>query len=102
LLGKTPLTKKAHKKSLISIEQSLVTGPNCQAGRGKDGTAVNLGQAWLLQKGEVKEASTWAAVSGRGGAALEHRNLSLGVFQMRSEGKMAADLEMMTLLFYQL
>jgi hypothetical protein len=40
------------------------------------------------------------AVSGRGGAVLEHGNLSLGVSQVRSEGKMAADLEMVTLLFY--
>jgi hypothetical protein len=48
MLGKMPLTKKAHKKSLTSIEQSLMEGQNCQAGRGKDGAAVNLGQAWLL------------------------------------------------------
>jgi hypothetical protein len=50
VLGKTLLTKKAHKKSLTSIEQSLMTGPNCQAGQGKDGNgaAGNLGQAWLL------------------------------------------------------
>jgi hypothetical protein len=48
LLAKTPLTKKAHKKSLTSIEQSLMAGPNCQAGQGKDGTAANLGQVWLL------------------------------------------------------
>jgi hypothetical protein len=27
--------KKAHEKSLMSIEQSLMAGPNCQAGRGK-------------------------------------------------------------------
>jgi hypothetical protein len=48
LLGKTLLTKKAHKKSLMSIEQSLMAGPNCQAGWEKDGTAAILGQAWLL------------------------------------------------------
>jgi hypothetical protein len=48
LLGKMPLTKKAHEKSLTSIQQSLMAGPNCQAGQGKDGAAVNLGQAWLL------------------------------------------------------
>jgi hypothetical protein len=42
------LTKKAHEKSLTSIEQSLMAGPNCQAGSGKNGTAVFLGQAWLL------------------------------------------------------
>jgi hypothetical protein len=47
-LGKMPLTKKAHEKSLTSIEQSLMAGPNCQAGQGKDGAAANLGQAWLL------------------------------------------------------
>jgi hypothetical protein len=35
VLGKTPLTKKAHKKSLTSIEQSLMAGSNCQAGQGK-------------------------------------------------------------------
>jgi hypothetical protein len=41
---------------------------------GKDGAAANLGQAWLLQKRKVKEVSTCAGVSGRGGADLEHRN----------------------------
>jgi hypothetical protein len=48
MLGKTLLIKKAHKKSLTSIEQSLMAGPNCQAGWGKDGAAVILGQALLL------------------------------------------------------
>jgi hypothetical protein len=48
MLGKTLLTKKAYEKSLTSIEQSLMAGPNWQAGPGKDGTGVNLGQAWLL------------------------------------------------------
>jgi hypothetical protein len=33
LLGKTPLSKKAHEKSLTFIEQSLMAGPNCQAGQ---------------------------------------------------------------------
>jgi hypothetical protein len=70
------LTKKAHEKSLTSIEQSLMAGPNCQAGRGKDGTAAILGQAWLLWKGEVKEVSACTVVSGRGGAVLEHGNFS--------------------------
>jgi hypothetical protein len=42
------LTKKAHEKSLTSIEQSLMADPNCQAGRGKDGAAAILGQAWLF------------------------------------------------------
>jgi hypothetical protein len=44
MIRKMPLTKKAYKKSLTSIEQSLMAGPNCQVGQGKDGTAVNLGQ----------------------------------------------------------
>jgi hypothetical protein len=47
LLGTTPLTKKAHEKSLTSIEQSLMTGSNCQAGWGKDGTDLSLGEQWL-------------------------------------------------------
>jgi hypothetical protein len=38
-LGKMPLTKKAHEKNLTPVEQSLMAGPNCQAGQGKDGTA---------------------------------------------------------------
>jgi hypothetical protein len=29
---KNPLTKKAQEKSLTYIEQSLMAGPNCQAG----------------------------------------------------------------------
>jgi hypothetical protein len=48
ILGKTPLSKKAHEKSLTSIEQGLMAGPNCQAGQGKDGTAQSLGKQWLL------------------------------------------------------
>jgi hypothetical protein len=48
MLGRTLLTKKAYEKNLTSIEQSLMAGPNCQAGLGKDGVAANLGQAWLL------------------------------------------------------
>jgi hypothetical protein len=48
MLGKMPLTKKAQEKSLMSIEQSLMAGPNCQAGQGKDGTAPSLGEQWLL------------------------------------------------------
>jgi hypothetical protein len=52
--------------------------PNCQAGQGKDGAAPSLGKQWLLQKGEDKEASTGAVVSGRGGAVLECGNLFKG------------------------
>jgi hypothetical protein len=48
MLGKTPLTKKAHKKSLMSIEQNLMAGPNCQAAWGKDGAAPRLDGEWLL------------------------------------------------------
>jgi hypothetical protein len=48
VLGKTPLLKKAHEKSLTSIEQNLTAGPNCQAGQGKDGAAPSLGEQWLL------------------------------------------------------
>jgi hypothetical protein len=48
VLGKMLLTKKAHEKSLTSIEQSLMAGPNCQAGWQKDGTALSLGEQWLL------------------------------------------------------
>jgi hypothetical protein len=40
--------KESHEKRLTSIEQSLMAGPNCQAGWGKDGAAANLGQVWLL------------------------------------------------------
>jgi hypothetical protein len=48
LLGKTLLSKKAHEKSLTSIQQDLMAGPNCQAGRGKDGAAPSLGEQLLL------------------------------------------------------
>jgi hypothetical protein len=44
-------------------------------------------------EGEGKEVSACAAVSGRGGAVLEHGNLSLGVSHVRSEGKMATNLD---------
>jgi hypothetical protein len=45
-----------------------MAGPNCQAGRGKDGTAAILGQAWLLWKGEGKEVSAlvvWGCLRAR-------------------------------------
>jgi hypothetical protein len=48
---------KAHEKSLTS--KSLNPG-----WLGKGGTEQTLGQAWLLQKGEVKEVSTCVVVSG--------------------------------------
>jgi hypothetical protein len=55
-----------------------MAGPNCQAGQGKDGAVTNLGQAWLLWKGKIKEVSACMVVSGRGGAVLEHGNLFKG------------------------
>jgi hypothetical protein len=55
MLGKKPLTKKAREKSLTSIEQSLMAGPNCQAGRGKDGAAPSLGEQWLFRRGRVRK-----------------------------------------------
>jgi hypothetical protein len=48
MLGKTTLSKKAHEKIPTSIEQSLMAGPNCQAGQGKDGATPSLGEQWLL------------------------------------------------------
>jgi hypothetical protein len=48
MLRKGPLSKKAHKKSLMSIEQSLMASPNCQAGQGKEVTDLSLGKQWLL------------------------------------------------------
>jgi hypothetical protein len=47
MLAKMPLTKKAHEKNLTSIEQSLMAGPNCQAGWGKNGAAASLGDSGL-------------------------------------------------------
>jgi hypothetical protein len=56
-----------------------MAGSNRQAGREEDGAAQTLGQAWLLQKGEGKEVSACAVVSGRGGAVLERQNFCLEV-----------------------
>jgi hypothetical protein len=74
-----PLSKKAQEKSLTSIEQSLMAGPNCHAGRGK----MVQPQVWVSSgfygRGESKEVSACAVVSGRVGAVLEHRNLRVGV-----------------------
>jgi hypothetical protein len=47
MLGKMPLTKKAHEKSLMS--KGKVNGRLEPPGwLGKDGTAQILGQVWLL------------------------------------------------------
>jgi hypothetical protein len=106
VLGKTPLTKKAQEKSLTSTEQNLMAGPNCQAGQGKMAQQQFWARHGFFRRGRLRKlAHVW--FSGRGGAVLEHRNfcsrtaLSLGVSQVRSEDKMAADLQMATLLFYQ-
>jgi hypothetical protein len=52
VLHKGTVRKNTHKESSREKShgqgQSLMAGPNCQAGRGKDGTAQTLGQAWLL------------------------------------------------------
>jgi hypothetical protein len=47
MLGKTPLSKKAHEKTHVH-RAKLMSGPNFQAGRGKDGAAPSLGEQWLL------------------------------------------------------
>jgi hypothetical protein len=58
-------------------------------------------------EGEVKEVSACVVVSVRGGAVIVREfllkaGLSLVVSQVRSEDKMATDLQMATLLFYQI
>jgi hypothetical protein len=54
LLGKTPLSKKAQEKSLTSIEQGLMAGPNCQAGQGKDGAARVWASSGFYRRGRVR------------------------------------------------
>jgi hypothetical protein len=47
VLGAHLIRAMAPKKS--HVHRPKFNGrPNCQAGQGKDGTAVNLGQVWLL------------------------------------------------------
>jgi hypothetical protein len=48
IVRKNATHKESHKKSLKSIEQRLMAGPNCQAGPGKDSAALSLGKQWLL------------------------------------------------------
>jgi hypothetical protein len=70
-----------------------MAGPNCQAVQG--GEMVQQ-RTWarhgFYRRGEVKEINICVVVSGRGGAVLEHGNLSSEVSQVRSESKMAANL----------
>jgi hypothetical protein len=51
MLEKTLLSKKAHKKSLTTIEQSLMAGPNCQAGQGNDGAAPSWASSDFYRRG---------------------------------------------------
>jgi hypothetical protein len=93
----TPVRKNAaHKESSREkshVHRAKFNGrPKLPGWPGKDGAAQSLAEEWLLYKGEVKEVSTCKVVSGRSGAVLEHGNLSLGVSQVRAEGKMAANL----------
>jgi hypothetical protein len=50
-----PLIKKAHEKSLTSIEQSLMADPNCQAGWGKDGTAANWARCGFYRRERLRK-----------------------------------------------
>jgi hypothetical protein len=47
MLGKMLLSRKAQEKTHIH-RAKFNEGPNCQAGRGKDGAALILGKQWLL------------------------------------------------------
>jgi hypothetical protein len=55
MLGKTLLSKKAHKKSLTTIEQSLMAGPNCQAGQGNDGAAPSWASSDFYRRRRVRK-----------------------------------------------
>jgi hypothetical protein len=69
LLGKTPLTKKAHKKSLMSIQQSLMAGPKLPGWVGKRWCIPESGRGVAFIEGGVgvKEISACTVVSGRVG-----------------------------------
>jgi hypothetical protein len=94
----------AHKESSREkshVHRAKFNGrPKLPGWPGKKWRSSEPGPGKAFIEGEGKEVSACAAVSGRGGAVLESRNLSLGVSQVRSEDKMDADLEMVTLLFY--
>jgi hypothetical protein len=85
MLAKTLLTKKAHKKRLTSIEQSLMAGPNCWLG--KRWHSPESGRAVAFIEGEGKEVSACAVVFGRGGAVLEHGNLLKGRAAILADSK---------------
>jgi hypothetical protein len=52
LLGKMPVTKNTQEKSLTSIEQSLMAGPNCQAaGERWRSPDSGLGKAFIEEEG---------------------------------------------------
>jgi hypothetical protein len=69
----TAHTESSQEKS--HVHRAKFNGrPKLLGWQGKDGSAANLGQARLLWKGEVKEVSACAVVSGRGGAVLESGN----------------------------
>jgi hypothetical protein len=55
MLGKTPLTKKAQEKSFTSTEQSLMAGPNCQAGRGKMVQQWTWARRGFYRRGRVRK-----------------------------------------------
>jgi hypothetical protein len=56
MLGKALLTKKAQEKSLTSIEKSLMAGPNCQAGQGKESAAANLARHGSYRRGRLRKS----------------------------------------------
>jgi hypothetical protein len=91
--------ESSQEKSHVQ-EQGLMAGSNRQAGWGKMAQQRFWARCGCYRRGRLRKLVQAAVVSGRGGAVLELGNLSLGVSQVRSEGKMATDLEMATLLFY--
>jgi hypothetical protein len=77
LLGKTPLSKKAHEKT--HVHRARFDGrPRLPGWPGKRWRSPEPGRAVAFIEGEGKEVSTGAGVSGRGGAVLEHGNLFKG------------------------
>jgi hypothetical protein len=52
---KNPLTKKAQEKSLTYIEQSLMAGPNCQAGWGKMAQQRIWARSGFYRRGRLRK-----------------------------------------------
>jgi hypothetical protein len=79
MLGKMLSTKKAHEKNLTSKSQSLMAGPNCQAGWGKMVQPRLWARHGFYRRGRLRKLAHVRESPVGAELVLEHGNFCLSV-----------------------